>query len=138
MSDFEQLLPDGWKQPVGYANGIAGPASGRPVFIAGMVGWTAEEKFETRDMAEQFGQAVRNILAVLAEAGGKPEHICRMTAYCTDKPAYLTARKALGPIWRDLMGDHYPAMALVFVDALLEDEALIEIEATAVIPAGGE
>jgi len=90
------------------------------VFVAGQVGWTAEQKFETDDLAAQFEQALQNVLAVLAEAGGLPGHICRMTVYCTDKPGYVAARPALGRIWRDHMGRHYPAMSLVFVADLLE------------------
>ncbi len=127
------LLPEGWEAPVGYANGISVPA-GRIVFVAGQVGWDARRKFHSEEIAPQFEQALENVLAVLAEAGGRPEHICRMTAYCSDKPAYLAARKDLGPIWRRLMGRHYPAMSMIFVSALLDEPGKIELEATAVIP----
>jgi len=127
------LLPDGWKDPVGYANGILAP-QGRVVFVGGMIGWNADEEFEATDLVSQFGQALKNLVAVVEKAGGKPEHVCRITAFCTDKAAYLDGRKELGPVWREHMGRHYPAMSLVFVSALLEDDAVIELEATAVIP----
>jgi len=127
------LLPEGWDAPIGYANGVSVPA-GRLVFVAGQVGWDAQQKFHSADIAPQFEQALENVLAVLAEAGGKPEHICRMTAYCSDKPAYMAARKELGPVWRRLMGRHYPAMSMIFVSALLDEPGKIELEATAVVP----
>jgi enamine deaminase RidA (YjgF/YER057c/UK114 family) len=126
------LLPRGWKPPVGYANGVE--AQGRTVFIAGQVGWDAGQVFRSEDLSAQFEQALRNVLAVLAEAGGRREHLCRITAYCCDKPAYLAARPALGRIWRDLMGRHYPAMSMIFVSDLLDSPGKIELEATAVIP----
>jgi len=126
------LQPRGWKAPVGYANGIE--ASGRVVFVAGQVGWDAEQAFHSEDLAPQFEQALRNVLAILAEAGAKPAHICRISAYCCDKPAYLAARAELGRVWRRLMGRHYPAMTLVFVSELLDSPGKIELEATAVIP----
>ena len=128
------LSPRGWKAPVGYANGIE--ASGRLVFVAGQVGWNAEQVFESEDITAQFDQALRNVLAVLAEAGARPEHICRMTAYCCDKPAYLAARRDLGAVWKRLMGKHYPAMSMIFVSDLLDSPGKIELEATAVIPEG--
>jgi len=127
------LLPGGWKPPVGYANGIEAPA-GRLVFIAGQVGWDDAQKFHSEDISVQFEQALKNVLAVLAEAGGKPGHVCRITAYCCDKPAYLAARPELGRIWRRLMGKHYPAMSMLFVSDLLDSPGKIELEATAVIP----
>lgn len=105
------------------------------MFVAGQVGWNAEQKFESEDIAPQFRQALENILAVLAEEGGRAEHICRMTAFCIDKPGYLAARRELGRIWKSLMGDHYPAMSMIFVADLLDTPAKIELEATAVIPA---
>jgi enamine deaminase RidA (YjgF/YER057c/UK114 family) len=126
------LHPKGWKAPVGYANGIA--ASGTLVFVAGQVGWDAEQVFRSEDLAGQFERALRNVLEVLAEAGGRPQHICRMTAYCCDKPAYLAARGELGRIWRRHMGRHYPAMSMIFVSDLLDSPGKIELEATAVIP----
>jgi len=127
------LQPSGWRAPVGYANGIS-VAAGRIVFVAGQVGWNAEQKFESEDLVPQFRQALENILAVLAEAGGKREHICRMTAFCIDKPAYLAGRRELGRIWKSVMGDHYPAMSMIFVADLLDTPAKIELEATAVLP----
>lgn len=130
---MDVLLPDGWKPPIGYANGIAAPA-GRIVFVAGQVGWDASQTFRSAELAPQFEQALQNVLAVLAEAGGRPEHICRMTAYCCDKPAYLAARPDLGGIWRRLMGRHYPAMSMIFVADLLDSPGKIELEATAVVP----
>ena len=126
------LQPPGWAPPVGYANGIE--AQGRVVFVAGQVGWDAAQKFQSADIAPQFEQALKNVLAVIAEAGGRAEHICRMSAYCCDKQAYLAARPALGRIWRSLMGKHYPAMSMVFVSDLLDAPGKIELEATAVIP----
>jgi enamine deaminase RidA (YjgF/YER057c/UK114 family) len=127
------LLPAGWSPPIGYANGIASPP-GTIVFIAGQVGWDAQQHFASADLVPQFEQALKNILAVLAEAGGEARHICRMTAYCIDKPAYLAGRRELGRIWRQLMGEHYPAMSMIFVADLLDVPAKIELEATAVIP----
>jgi len=130
---MEILLPKGWDAPVGYANGIAVPA-GKIVFVAGQVGWDERQKFHSDEIAPQFEQALKNILAVLAEAGGRPEHICRITAYCCDKPAYLAARPQLGRIWRALMGKHYPCMSMIFVSDLLDSPGKIELEATAVLP----
>jgi enamine deaminase RidA (YjgF/YER057c/UK114 family) len=126
------LQPPGWAPPIGYANGIE--ATGRIVFVAGQVGWNAQQKFESEEIAPQFEQALKNIVAVLAEAGAKPEHICRMTAYCCDKPAYLAARREIGRIWRNLMGNHYPCMSMIFVSDLLDNPGKIELEATAVVP----
>jgi len=128
----ETLLPEGWKPPIGYANGIA--ATGRMVFVAGQVGWNAEQVFESEDIVLQFEQALKNILAVLACAGGRPEHICRITAFCCDREAYLAARGQLGRTWRSLMGKHYPAMSMIFVSDLLDHPGKIELEATAVVP----
>jgi enamine deaminase RidA (YjgF/YER057c/UK114 family) len=129
----EILLPEGWAKPIGYANGIA--ARGRLVFVAGQIGWNpATCQFETDDFAAQTEQTLRNVAAVLREAGAGPEHIARMTWYITDKPAYLAARREIGRSWRDILGRIYPAMAVVVVSALIEDRAKIEIEATAVVP----
>ncbi len=128
------LLPAGWAPPIGYANGIEADGGGRIVFISGQVGWNAQQQFESEEILPQFEQALKNVLAVLAEAGGGPEHIGRMTAYCCDKPAYLAARAELGPIWRRLMGRHYPAMSMIFVSDLLDHPGKIELEATAVLP----
>ena len=126
------LSPRGWKPPVGYANGIA--ASGTIVFVAGQVGWNAHQQFESEALGAQFEQALKNILAILAEAGAKATDICRVTAYCCDKPAYLAARPELGRIWRRLIGRHYPAMTMIFVSDLLDAPGKIELEATAIIP----
>ena len=130
---MQVLLPPGWSAPIGYANGIAAHA-GRIVFIAGQVGWNAQQRFESAELLPQFEQALKNVLAVLRKAGGEARHICRMTAYCCDKPAYLAARRALGAVWRAQMGTHYPAMSLVFVADLLDAPGKIELEATAVVP----
>lgn len=133
---MQVLLPPDWAPPIGYANGIA-VAAGKIVFIAGQVGWDAQQKFQSEDIAPQFEQALKNVLAVLAQAGGRPEHICRITAYCCDKPAYLAARAQLGKIWRSLMGKHYPCMSMIFVSDLLDSPGKIELEATAVLPPAG-
>lgn len=130
---MQVLLPEGWDAPIGYANGIA-VDGGRIVFIAGQVGWNAQQRFESEDIAPQFAQALKNVLAVLKEAGGEARHICRITAFCCDKPAYLAARRQLGGIWRELMGTHYPAMSMIFVADLLDNPGKIELEATAVVP----
>jgi len=130
--NLEILCPEGWKPPIGYSNGIA--ARGRTVFVAGQVGWDADQIFQSEDITPQFEQALKNIIAVLAEAGGSPEHICRMTAYCCDKPAYMAARRDLGKIWSQYMGKHFPAMSMIFVVDLLDNPGKIELEATAVVP----
>ena len=126
------LQPAGWKQPKGYANGIL--AQGRMVFTGGMIGWNADEEFESDSFADQAEQTLKNIVAVLAEAGGRPEHIVRLTWYVTDKREYLNEQKQLGAAYRRVIGNHFPAMALVQVAALVEDRAKVEIEATAVLP----
>jgi enamine deaminase RidA (YjgF/YER057c/UK114 family) len=128
------LLPEGWAPPIGYSNGIVAD-HGRLVFVAGQVGWDAQQRFHSERLPEQFEQALVNVLQILAEAGGAPQHLCRLTAYCSDKPAYLASRSALGAIWRKHVGRHYPAMSMIFVSDLLDHPALIELEATAVIPA---
>ena len=128
----EILQPADWIKPKGYANGIA--ATGRYVAVAGQIGWDAQQNFAGEDFISQAAQALRNIVAVLAQANAKPEHIVRMTWYVTDKREYMEAGRALGVLYREIMGAHYPAMTLVQVSALLEDRAKVEIEATAVIP----
>ena len=130
---MQTLLPEGWAPPIGYANGIAVDA-GRLVFIAGQVGWDSQQRFASTALAPQFEQALRNVIAVLATAGGEPRHVVRVTAFCCDKAAYLAARRELGAIWRAQMGSHYPAMSMIFVSELLDSPGLIELEATAVIP----
>lgn len=126
------LQPPGWARPLGYANGIA--VSGRQIYVAGQIGWTGQGQFETDELGGQVRQALTNIVAVLAEGGAKPEHVVRMTWYVTDKHRYLAAATEIGQAYRDLFGRHYPVMTLVQVAALLEDRALVEIEATAVVP----
>ena len=128
------LQPPSWARAKGFSNGIA--AKGKLVFIAGQIGWTGECKWEARDFASQFKQALKNILAVLKEANGKPEHIVRLTWYVLDKKEYLASLKEVGAAYRELMGRHYPTMAVVQVGGLVEDEAKLEIEATAVVPEG--
>jgi enamine deaminase RidA (YjgF/YER057c/UK114 family) len=133
MSAHRILQPAGWGQPKGYSNGVE--AEGRIVFIAGQIGWNPETcTFETDDFVGQVGQALRNVLAVMAEAGAGPEHLARMTWYVTDRAAYMADTRAIGRVWRDTFGREYPAMTLVVVAGLLEERARIEIEATAVIP----
>ncbi len=131
-SPHQFLHPSHWKATPGYANGMA--ATGRLVVTGGMVGWNADQQFESDDFAQQTGQALRNIVAVLAEAGARPDHIVRLTWYVTDKRAYLNSLAELGRLYKAIIGRHYPAMALVQVVALVEDRALVEIEATAVVP----
>ncbi|AUT70446.1 RidA family protein [Paraburkholderia hospita] len=125
------LLPAGWVKPKGYANGVA--ANGTQVFIAGQIGWNEEARMTSERFAEQAVQALRNVLAVLREAGGQPEHLVRMTWYVTDKREYLASLKEIGQAFRELIGDYDIAMSAVQVVALIEDDAKVEIEATAVI-----
>ena len=129
---MQVLLPPGWPRPRGYANGVA--AQGRQVFIAGMIGWDAQGRFQTDDFAAQARQALQHIVAVLAEAGGRPEHLVRMTWYVLDKHEYLDSGRAVGQAFRELIGHFDIAMTAVQVSALIEDRARVEIEATAVIP----
>jgi len=126
------LLPEGWPRPKGYSNGVE--ATGRMVFVAGQIGWDQNSAFPD-GFAAQFRQTIDNTLAVLAEAGAGPEHIVRMTWYVVDKAEYLSALRDIGGVWRDRIGPHYPAMAVVEVKGLIEDAARIEIETTAVVPA---
>jgi len=125
------LQPQGWARPKGYANGIE--ATGRTIFVAGQVGWDKDQRFVARDFAGQFEQALHNVLAVLKEAGAGPEHIVRLTWFVTDKRAYLAQIREVGEIYRRLMGRNFPTMSVVQVAALIEDDALLEIEATAVV-----
>ena len=125
------LQPEGWRRPKGYANGIA--ASGRMVFTAGVVGWNEDEKFVAKDLAGQFRQALLNTRAILRQGGAEPSDIVRMTCYVTDKREYLAGAAEIGAAWRDILGKVYPCMALIQVVALVEDEAKIEIETTAVV-----
>ena len=126
------LQPEGWVKPVGYSNGVA--AKGRLVFVAGQIGWNARGEFETDDFVGQFRQCLKNIVAVLAEAGAEPAHITSMTWYFIDKQDYLTNLKAIGAAYREVLGRHYPAMTAMQVAALIEDRAKIEIQAMAVVP----
>jgi len=128
----EILHPKTWAAARGYANGVA--AQGRMVFTGGLIGWNAEQQFTSDDFVDQVAQALRSIVEVLACAGAKPEHLVRLTWYVTDKQEYLADLKGLGAIYKEIIGRHYPAMALVQVVALVEDRAKVEIEATAVIP----
>lgn len=132
MTRHRVLQPAGWPKPRGYANGIA--ARGTMVFVAGQVGWDEQGAFPGPGLVEQAEQALKNIVAVLAEAGAGPAHITRMTWYVTDLDAYRQGQRALGGVYRRILGEHYPAMALVQVVGLVEPEAVIEIEATAVVP----
>jgi enamine deaminase RidA (YjgF/YER057c/UK114 family) len=126
------LQPEGWVKPVGYSNGVA--AKGRLVFVAGQIGWNARGEFESDDFVGQFRQCLKNIVAVLAEAGAEPAHITSMTWYFIDKQDYLTNLKAIGAAYREVIGRHYPAMTAMQVAALIEDRAKIEIQAMAVVP----
>ncbi len=127
------LQPEGWPRPSGYSNGVV--THGRQVFIAGQVGWNPlSGRFESESLPEQVAQALRNVLAVLARADGRPEHIARMTWYLTSRAEYLEHLEAIGAAYRDIMGKHFPAMTAVEVTALVEARAKVEIEATAVMP----
>ena len=126
------LQPAGWPRPKGYSNGVS--ASGRMIFTAGVVGWDENESFPDYRLDGQFAQALRNTLAILAEGGAGPEHVVRMTCYITDRSEYLSQRDEIGAYWREIMGAHYPAMALVVVSELVEGAAKVEIETTAVVP----
>jgi enamine deaminase RidA (YjgF/YER057c/UK114 family) len=128
----EFLHPQSWKRPNGFANGIA--AEGRMVFLAGQVGWNAEQHFDSDDFVAQTRQALANIVALVQEAGGNPEHIARLTWFVLDKKEYLSRLSELGQAYRSVMGKHFPTMTLVQVVALVEDQAKVEIEATAVVP----
>jgi enamine deaminase RidA (YjgF/YER057c/UK114 family) len=129
----EFLHPREWKQPKGFANGIV--AEGRTVFLAGQVGWNAQQRFESGDFVAQVRQALTNIVALVREAGGGVEHITRLTWFVVDKKEYLSRLPDLGQAYRAVMGKHFPVMTLIQVVALVEDEARVEIEATAVVPA---
>jgi enamine deaminase RidA (YjgF/YER057c/UK114 family) len=129
---MQLLHPKHWKPAKGFANGIA--ATGRQIFVAGQVGWNAEQRFTSDDFVAQVEQALANIVAVLAEADARPEHLVRLTWYVTDKCEYLAHLAEVGRVYRHVIGRHFPAMTLVQVAALVEDRAKVEIEATAVVP----
>ena len=133
MSDV--VNPPGWPRPSGYANGVV--AEGRYLAISGQIGWNERNELVSDDFAEQARQALRNVVAVLRAAGGAPEHLVRLTWYVTDKNEYRAALRPLGAAYREIVGEHYPAMALVVVAGLLEEGAKVEIEATAVLPRRG-
>ena len=126
------LQPEGWAKPAGYANGVA--ARGRFVFVGGQIGWNRFLEFECDDLVGQVRQTLKNVVAVLAEADARPEHITSMTWYFTDKAEYLANLREIGAAYREVLGRHYPAMAAVQVTALMEDRARVEIQATAVVP----
>ena len=126
------IHPEGWKPAKGYANGIL--AEGRVLFVGGQIGWNADQVFEAHEFIGQMVQALRNIRAIVEEAGGTVEHIARLTWYVTDKREYLAHQREIGAAYRDVMGYHFPAMTMVVVAGLVEDDAKVEIEATAVLP----
>ncbi|MCE9602869.1 MAG: RidA family protein [Gemmatimonadetes bacterium] len=129
------LQPEGWPRPRGYANGMS--ASGRTIYVAGQVGWDAGQRLVDGGMVEQARQALANIVAILAVDGARPEHLVRLTWYVTDRAQYLAAGPALGAVYRELLGRHFPAMSAVEVKSLMEAGAVVEIEATAVVPPPG-
>ena len=132
MTTHTILQPAGWAQPKGYANGVT--AEGRLVFVGGQIGWNRQNRFEARDLVGQIRQTLQNVVDVLAEAGAKPEHVVSMTWYLIDKKDYLDNLASIGKVYREVMGRHFPAMAVVQVTALVEDDAKVEIQATAVVP----
>ncbi|MGO1773372.1 MAG: RidA family protein [Halomonadaceae bacterium] len=133
-ANFHQLLhPSHWKPAIGYANGVL--ASGQTIFVGGQVGWNADQAFESDDFVVQVNQALQNIVAILKEANAGPEHIVRLTWYVTDKREYLARLREVGGAYREVLGKHFPAMTMIQVAGLVEDQAKVEIEVTAVIPA---
>ena len=134
QSALHILQPPTWARPRGYSNGVSASASGRLVFISGQIGWDEQDRFPSSDFVNQVRQTLQNVLTVLAEAGGRPEHLVRLTWYIVDKHEYLSRSKEIGAVYRELMGNHYPSMSAVQVAALIEDMARVEIEATAVLP----
>jgi enamine deaminase RidA (YjgF/YER057c/UK114 family) len=129
---IKKLQPPGWATPRGFANGIK--ARGTLLFTGGQIGWDAQCHFHSSRLTDQVRQALQNIVHVLAEGGARPEHVVRLTWYIADKREYLAESRDIGLVYRDVMGDHYPAMSMVEVAGLIEDAARVEIEATAVIP----
>lgn len=136
---IQTIQPEGWAAPKGYANGMLAPAGARLLFVAGQIAWDADQQLVgPGDFAAQFRQALENVVAVVRAAGGEPEHLVRVVVYVTDKQAYLGALREVGAAWRESVGRHYPAMALVEVADLLEEGALVEIEGNAALPGVGE
>lgn len=136
---IDTIQPDGWKSPKGYSNGVTVSGAGRWLFVAGQIAWDAQQKLVGgKDFAAQFGQALRNVVSVVTAAGGSPEQIVRLTIYVRSKRDYLASTAAIGAAWREIIGRHYPAMALVQVADLLEDGALVEIEAIAALAPDGK
>lgn len=131
---MDLVNPESLGKPRGYSNGVLAPPGGRLLFVAGQIAWDEEQRIASDDFVEQFERALRNVLAVVSEAGGSPEHVARVVVYVTDKHEYAARTREVGERWRSLMGRHFPAMALVEVKGLLEDGAQVEIEATAVLP----
>jgi len=132
MTTHRTLQPAGWAKPKGYANGVA--AQGRFVFVGGQIGWNGQSQFETDALVGQVRQTLQNVVDVLAEAGARPEHVVSLTWYLTDKKDYLSNLEGIGKVYREVMGRHFPAMAVVQVTALVEDRAKVEIQAMAVVP----
>ncbi|WP_050627810.1 RidA family protein [Bradyrhizobium viridifuturi] len=129
---IEILQPEGWAKPIGYANGMA--ARGKQLFIAGQIGWNGQCVFETDDLVAQIGQTLRNIVAVVAAGGARPEHIVSMTWFLLDRKEYSARLKEIGSVYRDVIGRHFPAMTAIQVAGLIEDRAKVEIQAIAVVP----
>ncbi|MBI5364663.1 MAG: RidA family protein [Planctomycetes bacterium] len=133
--NLEYIQPKDWQKPSGYANGVLVKGAGRLLFVAGQVAWDRDQRIVGKgNFALQFEQALKNVMEIVTAAGGKPEHVVRLTVYVTDKQLYLARTKEIGAAWRELMGRTYPAMALVQVAGLIEEGALVEIEATAAMP----
>lgn len=132
MTIHSIIQPDGWKPAKGYANGML--AQGRHLFVGGQIGWNGDQVFETHDFIGQMEMALKNIRAIVEQAGGEVGHIVRLTWYVVDKVEYLERQREVGEVYRSVMGRHFPAMTMVVVKGLIEDEALVEIEATAVLP----
>jgi len=132
MTTLHLLQPDGWAAPRGYSNGVV--VTGRQLYVAGQIGWDAQQRLVPGGLVPQVRQALENIVTVLATGGARPEHLVRLTWYLTDRAAYLAAAKEIGAVYREVIGRHYPAMTAVEVSALMEAESVVEIEATAVIP----
>ena len=136
--EIETIQPEGWAAPKGYANGMLAPAGARLLSVAGQIAWNADQELVGRgSFAAQFTQALENVVAVVRAAGGEPQHLMRVVVYVTDKRDYLDALRDVGAAWRATVGRHFPAMALVEVADLLEEGALVEIEATAALPSAG-